>query len=131
MGGRLLKKMIFNTSVYNHLSSHTHANKCIGFPCGFHVVFMWFQVHAFPNHSCYHCVLSLQKKWNFPLRISSVKVNQIRSFLKESLMENFIFVKWWSLKITLKIPCIILAFITEAASSVVFLTAIYFSKQCS
>ena len=130
MGGRLLKKMIFNTSVYNHLSSHTYANKCIGFPCGFHVVFIWFQVHAFPNHSCYHCAITAEKM-KFSIKDFFSKCDQIRSFLKESLMENFIFVKWWSLKITLKIPCIILAFITEASSSVVFPITTYFSKQCS
>ena len=47
------------------------------------------------HHGLYN---TLHKKWSFPLRISSSKCDQIRSFLwiwshlmKKSLMENFIF----------------------------------------
>ena len=42
------------------------------------------------------CGLALQKKWSFPLRIFFSKCDQIRSLLKKSLTENFIFCAvWW------------------------------------
>ena len=36
-------------------------------------------------------ITSLHKKWDFPLRIPSVKFDQMRRKLQKSLMENFIF----------------------------------------